>query len=25
VGRELGRQGMLEFTETHVMSVPSAS
>jgi acyl-CoA reductase-like NAD-dependent aldehyde dehydrogenase len=25
VGRELGRQGMYEFTETHVMSVPSAS
>jgi acyl-CoA reductase-like NAD-dependent aldehyde dehydrogenase len=25
VGRELGRQGLYEFTETHVMSVPSAS
>ncbi len=25
VGRELGRQGMQEFTETHVMSVPSPS
>jgi acyl-CoA reductase-like NAD-dependent aldehyde dehydrogenase len=24
IGRELGQQGMLEFTETHVMSVPSA-
>lgn len=23
VGRELGQEGMLEFTETHVMSVPS--
>jgi acyl-CoA reductase-like NAD-dependent aldehyde dehydrogenase len=23
VGRELGREGLLEFTETHVMSVPS--
>jgi acyl-CoA reductase-like NAD-dependent aldehyde dehydrogenase len=23
IGRELGRQGLLEFTETHVMSVPS--
>jgi acyl-CoA reductase-like NAD-dependent aldehyde dehydrogenase len=23
LGRELGRQGMHEFTETHVMSVPS--
>ena len=24
IGRELGRQGLSEFTETHVMSVPSA-
>ena len=24
IGRELGREGLLEFTETHVMSVPSA-
>ncbi len=24
IGRELGRQGLLEFTETHVMAVPSA-
>ena len=23
VGRELGREGLLDFTETHVMSVPS--
>jgi len=23
IGRELGREGLLEFTETHVMSVPS--
>jgi acyl-CoA reductase-like NAD-dependent aldehyde dehydrogenase len=23
IGRELGRQGMHEFTETHVMAVPS--
>ena len=23
IGRELGRQGMVDFTETHVMSVPS--
>ncbi len=23
IGRELGREGMLDFTETHVMSVPS--
>jgi acyl-CoA reductase-like NAD-dependent aldehyde dehydrogenase len=23
IGRELGREGMLEFTETHVMSVPA--
>lgn len=23
IGRELGRQGMREFTETHVMAVPS--
>jgi acyl-CoA reductase-like NAD-dependent aldehyde dehydrogenase len=23
IGRELGRQGMFDFTETHVMSVPS--
>jgi acyl-CoA reductase-like NAD-dependent aldehyde dehydrogenase len=23
LGRELGRQGMHDFTETHVMSVPS--
>jgi acyl-CoA reductase-like NAD-dependent aldehyde dehydrogenase len=23
IGRELGRQGMQEFTETHVMAVPS--
>jgi acyl-CoA reductase-like NAD-dependent aldehyde dehydrogenase len=23
VGRELGREGLLEFTETHVMSIPS--
>jgi acyl-CoA reductase-like NAD-dependent aldehyde dehydrogenase len=23
VGRELGRQGMHDFTETHVMAVPS--
>jgi acyl-CoA reductase-like NAD-dependent aldehyde dehydrogenase len=24
IGRELGREGMLQFTETHVMAVPSA-
>jgi acyl-CoA reductase-like NAD-dependent aldehyde dehydrogenase len=24
IGRELGRQGMFDFTETHVMSVPSS-
>jgi acyl-CoA reductase-like NAD-dependent aldehyde dehydrogenase len=24
VGRELGREGLLEFTETHVMSIPSS-
>jgi acyl-CoA reductase-like NAD-dependent aldehyde dehydrogenase len=23
VGRELGREGLLEFTETHVMSIPT--
>jgi acyl-CoA reductase-like NAD-dependent aldehyde dehydrogenase len=23
IGRELGREGLLEFTETHVMSIPS--
>jgi len=23
IGRELGRQGMHEFTETHVMAIPS--
>jgi acyl-CoA reductase-like NAD-dependent aldehyde dehydrogenase len=23
VGRELGHEGMLEFTETHVMSIPT--
>jgi acyl-CoA reductase-like NAD-dependent aldehyde dehydrogenase len=23
IGRELGRQGLREFTETHVMAVPS--
>jgi acyl-CoA reductase-like NAD-dependent aldehyde dehydrogenase len=22
IGREMGREGLLEFTETHVMSVP---
>ena len=25
IGRELGRQGMHAFTETHVMAVPSES
>ena len=24
IGRELGHEGLLEFTETHVMSVPDA-